>query len=82
MPKINKNIDVQISLTPEDLAEFFCGMDSVEQARFFNWVANISEKWERPFEDQMHYVSESETLNYKGIKIMRGIGKYYFDKQH
>ena len=39
-------IDIEVEATVEELASAFCALDSREQARFFECVAEVAEQWE------------------------------------
>ena len=71
-----KQIEVKIDLTPEDLADIWCDLDSEQQAKFFNQVANISSQWDRDFPWQMQHITDESCLTAAGRDIMKTIGEY------
>ncbi|MCP3962408.1 MAG: hypothetical protein GY719_31590 [bacterium] len=42
--KATTSIEIE-TLTPRQVAEFFCSLDSDEQAEVFDQIADISERW-------------------------------------
>jgi hypothetical protein len=68
--------EVQVSLTPEELAEEFCEMDNHQQARFFNRVFQASQKWNKPFCFQLENIMSSNILTNDGRWVMEQIGIY------
>ena len=70
MPKVT------IQHTPEELAELFAGLDSEEQARFFNQIAKVASKWRGPFEMQLQYITDEDNLSLSGRRVMQSIGEY------
>ena len=73
---ISREIKVPIYLTPEELAFDFCNMNDIDQAKFFNEVARITEKWDRNFAFQLQYITNNKELTYGARKIMQQIGEY------
>ena len=65
-------------ITPEWLAQKFCGMDSEGQALFFNAIANEVEVWvgSAAWCLQLSYVMQEEHLTDEGRNIMSTIGQY------
>ena len=62
-------------MSPEDLAERFCEMNTEEQARFFNTIGELVLKWDSSFYSQMESVVEEEKiLTNEAKNIMRNIG--------
>ena len=68
--------DKLLDLTPEILAEQFAGMDSSEQARFFNHVSAVSSVWARSFPFQLQYITDEDGLTLEGRRVMQYIGEY------
>lgn len=68
---MKRTIEVEIRLTPEEMAQEFWNMGSGEQARFFNCLGTISAG---AFEMQMAYVSQDCILKECGRKAMAEIG--------
>lgn len=78
---INQEVLVQVTVTPEKLAELFCEMDESEMADFFNNIAIESKSWETPFCNQMESLIRTGTLNESGRKIMQVIGEYSMERR-
>lgn len=66
-------VEVEIALSPNDIAHLFWKMGSDEQAIFFNGVADLAEG-ELPF--QLQYISDSKYLLQSGRSAMDTIGIY------
>lgn len=73
-PKIQKRIEFE--LFPHELAKAFCSMDSYEQAKFFNHVAELVEQWDRGFCFQLQAITDETILTDQGRSVMRNIGEY------
>jgi len=73
---IKRKFDVDIQLTPDELASEFSRMDDEQQAMFFNELAEIVSKWDRPFCFQMQFVIDNPNLTQEGKSLMREIGGY------
>lgn len=73
---IQKKFNVDIQLTPDELAFEFSQMGDEEQAIFFNELAEIVSKWDRPFLFQMQFVIDNPNLTQEGKSLMREIGGY------
>lgn len=65
--------DALRDITPQDVAELFAGMDSDEQAEFYNHVAKIASSW---LNMQAQYITDSEKLTLAGRRVMQTIGDY------
>lgn len=74
--KILRNIDVDIDMSPENIADYFCDLSSSEQAIFFNRIAEVTAKWGTSFCFQLEYIVSSNLLTREGKEIMRQIGEY------
>jgi hypothetical protein len=68
--------EVELHLSPTELAELFAGMMSDDQATFLSHVASLSDQWDGPLARQLQYISDSESLTEKGRDLMRLIGDY------
>ena len=73
---IKRQIEVEITLRAEELAEQFCNMCSDEQADFFNEVARVVSNWSNPFALQLQGITDEAHLNGKARYIMKQIGEY------
>ena len=60
-------------ITPEFLANAFWEMDSVEQSRFFNHLAEIAD-FKFPF--QLQGITDEDGLTLAGRRVMQSIGEY------
>ena len=74
--KIQRKIDVDIELSPEDIADCFCDLHDDEQAIFFNRIAEEVATWGTSFCFQLQAVIDSLHLTSGGKDIMRQIGEY------
>ena len=68
--------DKLCDITPEILAVLFCSLDSAEQARFYNKIADQATTWGKPFEFQLQYITDEDGLELKGRRVMQAIGDY------
>lgn len=73
---IKRRIDVELDLTPDELAAVFCGMDGEQQAGFFNAIAKYSDLWPAPFPFQVQAIVDSLTYTEDARRIMRVLGEY------
>ena len=65
------------SISPEDIAELFTELDSEQQARFFNKVAEIASIWSwGDMGMQLQYITDEEGLTLPGRRVMQNIGEY------
>lgn len=74
--KIPRKIDVDIELSPEDLADCFCNLHDDEQAMFFNHIAELVKTWGNPFCFQLQCIINNKALTSDGQDIMCQIGEY------
>lgn len=70
---IKRNIEVEVRLTPEELAGEFWSMGGDEQALFFNKLGDLAQ---HRLPMQLQYVQDSTNLNQEGRYAMRAIGNY------
>ncbi|WVH13931.1 hypothetical protein CASP1_00008 [Alcaligenes phage CASP1] len=70
---IKRNIETEFTLTPEELAGEFWGLDGDQQARFFNAVGKLAQ---HRLPMQMQYVQDSDFLDQDGRYAMSVIGNY------
>lgn len=63
-------------LTPEQLAEAFCNLDSAGQARFFNHVDAVASNWKFGMSMQLQYITDDDGLTLAGRRVMQHIGEY------
>lgn len=73
---MKKEIQIEINLTPEELAFEFSEMDDRQQALFFNALAMYVKKWQKQFCFQLEAIIENEELTIEGKNIMGYIGEY------
>lgn len=70
-------MEIEVELTPEDIAQLFCDLDSAQQARFFNHVGEIASRWKgMGLAMQLQYITDEDGLNYAGRRVMQHIGDY------
>lgn len=67
---------IKVELTPNELAFCFCNMSSTGQAMFFNEIAVLTQKWDRPFPFQLEALSLESILTKDGRVVMEEIGSY------
>ncbi len=73
---IQRTIEVDVRPSPDELAFEFAHFGDEEQAMFFNELANIVSKWERPFCFQLQLIQDHPELTDAGRDVMRKIGEY------
>ena len=73
---IQRKLLVEITPDPDELAFEFANMGEEQQAMFFNELARIVDKWDRPFCFQLQYVTDHPELTDAGRSVMRAIGEY------
>jgi len=73
---ITKNVDIDIELTPSELAKVFESWDGDAQAEFFSKLAEFVGRWKHLFEMQAIAITDSDKLTNAGRDIMRVIGDY------
>ena len=79
MKEIIREVIVTVTLTPEEAGKLFAAFNSEQQAQFFNAVASyVKSDYKSPFDMQMHYLMEEESLNNDGRRIMETIGNYAY----
>lgn len=66
-----------VDLTPEEVAQEFCLLDSEQQARFFNTAAEIMGSWadDVNYEFQLQAIAKERSLNHNGHGLMIKIGE-------
>ena len=68
---------VLLRVTPEIVAELFAGMDSSEQAKFFNHVDEVSSRWTGcGLPMQLQWITDENGLSLGGRRVMQYIGDY------
>ena len=73
--KVNKNIDVELDITPEDAALIFCSFDEQQQASFFEAIAReVKKNWSIPFSVQMDFIAINGNLSRDALSIVKDIG--------
>lgn len=73
MSTILKTVDVEIELSPIEIAHVLCGMDSDYQVAFFNALGDVAGS-KLPF--QLQSVTDSDHLTADGRHVMGMIGDY------
>lgn len=71
--EVIKNIDVEIHLTPDDLAQIFWEMPSNDQAQFYNKLGELAD-YRLAF--QLQHITEEKGLSLTGRRVMQQIGEY------
>lgn len=72
LPQVIDNGKI-VELSPEILAEVFWGLDSSEQARFYNHLDTIAD-YKFPF--QLQSITDEDGLTLAGRRVMQHIGEY------
>lgn len=70
---IKRNIEAEIMLTPQELAQEFWCLDGNEQALFFNKLGELAQ---HRLPMQLQYIQDSTKLNQDGRYAMSTIGNY------
>lgn len=78
--EIQRNIDINVELSPEDIADCFCDLRDDEQAVFFNRISEVVKKWGSPFCFQLQHIINNGILTRDGKEIMCQIGEYGGDE--
>lgn len=73
---IKRKHEILINITPEEMADEFCGMDANEQAKFFSEVYKIARTWDRNFEFQMQSIIDSNECDDYALKLLSIFGEY------
>lgn len=76
MTTITFKREIDISVTPEEVALQFTEWGSDEQARFLNAVAQLVKLWDRPFCFQLQYLTDEKGLTREARSVMQQIGEY------
>jgi hypothetical protein len=71
-----RKVMVDVTPSPDELAFEFANMDDEQQAMFFNELARLTDKWEKPFCFQLQMLVDNPALTRKGKSIMEQIGDY------
>lgn len=77
--EIKRAIDISIAPTPDELAEVFWGMNSGQQAQFFNRLQEISGNM---LCFQLQVVTDEPGLDANGRHAMQLIGEYSEEANH
>ena len=73
---IERKITVTVDVTPQEAAFEFCNWDDEQQATFFNEIAELTAKWDKPFCFQLQNITDCELLSEGGRDVMESIGQY------
>ena len=73
---IQRKFLLDVTPTPDELAFEFANMDDEQQAMFFNELAKITDKWDKPFCFQLQSIINNQALTMEGKNIMEAIGDY------
>lgn len=73
---LQRKIMVDVYPSPEELAFEFANMNDKQQAIFFNELAKLTSKWEKPFCFQLQMLVDNPALTVEGKNIMKKIGDY------
>jgi len=70
---MKKTIEINIHLTPKELAEILCGMYSDEQAQVLDEIYEIAKNWQGGMGNQLYDIVENVR---DGRKLMVEFGDY------
>lgn len=73
---IEREIKIPIEVTPQEAAFEFCNWSDEKQAAFFNEIAELTTKWDKPFCFQLQFITDCESLTSGGRNVMEAIGDY------
>ena len=73
---LERNITVSVYTTPWELASEFVNMDKMGHVEFFNELARLVEKVDKPLCHQLQAVTDSPFLTNDARDVMRAIGDY------
>ena len=73
---IQRKILVDFRPSPDELAFEFAKFSDEEHVIFFNELAELVSKWDRPFCFQLQYIQDHPALTDAGRSVMRAIGEY------
>jgi hypothetical protein len=73
---MKREIEIDIDLSPEELAIELAKMDGDQQARFFNALAIQDVDWQFSWPMQLQLVTDSSELRSIGRDMMSMIGEY------
>ena len=75
---IKRNVLMNVTPSPKELAYCFCNMSSKDQAEVFNKIGSITGTgaWAKDFAFQLEAVSREEDLTQEGRHVMEQIGGY------
>jgi len=76
---IKRNIDIELKLKPEELAEQFCDMNANEQVEFFNTLGFITSVWEKPLAFQLQAIRDLNRLSTNGKYFIEKLAEYAKD---
>ena len=72
---IKKEIDIDIKVTPQELAYEFLRLGAEGRALFFNEIAFAIEEDKIPFKIRMEATAKHYTLTVAGLQVMIDIGQ-------
>lgn len=73
---IERKIDIEVEITPKELAEEFCNMDADQQAIFLNSIYDNFREWDDSIQMQTQAIVNSKNFKYGAKKIMQIFGEY------
>ena len=73
---MKRTVEVDVIVTPAEVAEAFCCFFAEDQALFFNEVAKQVSKWKAPFCFQLQYITDCPLLSDDARYVMQQIGEY------
>lgn len=80
MRQIKITTDVDVFLTPKDLANIFSEMNDIEQSQFFNHVGEMINDWDHGYESlktQLNSISNCGELKQHGYNFLRQLSDHF-----
>ena len=70
--------EVRVEIGVEELAAAFAGLDSTNQAAFFNEVGKLAATWPcGSFDTQAHLITKSIFLGHEGTQVLRSLSEHF-----
>lgn len=73
---IDRQIDITVNPTAQELAYVFAENDAAYQVEFFNELAKLVAEWDVDFCFQLQFITDSPGLNDSARHLMSKIGEY------
>ena len=73
--------EVDITVTPKEVANIISNYDSREQVVMLNELARILNDWNNPYVFQLQHITDDNKLTDKARRLMEYIGDYSGNKE-